>query len=293
MRLFHSPDYTGAAHAFETTRKAGWVAGSLALEPIEGVVTVSPAPATVEEILEVHDPAYVEAVRTGEPSGLAQSQGFPWDPGLWRMVLSSNGGMVAAALAALEDGVAGTLSSGLHHARRHRGHGWCTFNGLVLAAKAALRAGAAPVLVLDLDAHCGGGTARLIKEEPLVSQIDVSVCRYDPYPATDRCRSAMVSEASRYLPVIETMLSEVSGPVGLCLYNAGMDPHQHSGDGLRGINESVLSEREDLVFSWCRARGIPVAFCLAGGYLSRRLDRDRLVALHRLTIATAVSGRTS
>jgi hypothetical protein len=34
------------------------------------------------------------------------------------MAQSTNGGVVEAAVAALEDGVAGSLSSGLHHARQ-------------------------------------------------------------------------------------------------------------------------------------------------------------------------------
>jgi hypothetical protein len=32
----------------------------------------------------VHDPAYVDAVRTGKPFELAQSQGFKWDKKLHR-----------------------------------------------------------------------------------------------------------------------------------------------------------------------------------------------------------------
>src|SRR2546429_582741 len=82
------------------------------------------------------------AVETGLPRDLAESQGFVWGLGLWPMVLASNGGAVAAALAALQEGVAGSLSSGLHHARRGSGAGFCTFNGLVIAARAALAAGA-------------------------------------------------------------------------------------------------------------------------------------------------------
>src|SRR6185369_4139490 len=109
----------------------------------------------------------------------AESQGFSWDPGLWRMVLASNGGVVAAARAALQDGVAGSLSSGLHHARHERGAGFCTFNGLALAARAALDAGAGSVLILDLDAHCGGGTTSLIEREPRIWQSDVSVSGLD------------------------------------------------------------------------------------------------------------------
>lgn len=74
------------------------------------------------------------------------------------MVLATNGGVVAAAISALEHGTAGSLSSGLHHARRETGEGFCTFNGLAIAAREALSAGARSVLILDLDAHFGGGT---------------------------------------------------------------------------------------------------------------------------------------
>src|SRR5207344_3053498 len=124
--------------------------------PVSGIELAPPQPISESHITPVHDAAYVQAVKTGEPLRLAQSQGFTWDPGLWPMVLASNGGAVAAAAAALEQGVAGSLSSGLHHARRARGSGFCTFNGLAIAAREALAAGAGAILILDLDAHCGG-----------------------------------------------------------------------------------------------------------------------------------------
>ena len=118
---------------------------------------------------------------TGVPRAPAEQQGFLWNAGLWRSVLASNGGVVAAALSAMRTGVAGSLSSGLHHARRDRGSGFCTFNGLVIAAHEALDGGAGSVLILDLDAHCGGGTASLIADEPRIWHVDVS----DPSEACD------------------------------------------------------------------------------------------------------------
>ncbi len=160
MKVFYSPAYVGSAYVFETTRKARWVADSLAATPIPGVALVEPRPLTRAGLEQVHGPKYVRAVETGEPRYLAESQGFVWDAGLWSTVLASNGGVVAAALEALDSGMAGSLSSGLHHARRSSGAGFCTFNGLVLAARAAQAAGAESVLVLDLDAHCGGGRRR-------------------------------------------------------------------------------------------------------------------------------------
>jgi acetoin utilization deacetylase AcuC-like enzyme len=162
LPVFYTDAYVGAAHAFETTRKARWVAQSLSGRPISGLRLSPNAPLSASELERVHAPAYVAAVRSGEPRALAESQGFSWDPQLWPMVCASNGGAVSAALAALHSGRAGALASGLHHARRNHGNGFCTFNGLALAALAALDAGARRVLVLDLDAHCGGGTDELV-----------------------------------------------------------------------------------------------------------------------------------
>src|SRR5690348_4032133 len=104
MRVYYSSAYTSAGYAFDTTRKAAWVAASLAEAPIPGVELVEPVPLTAEQVEAVHDPGYVRAVQTGRPRGLAESQGFDWDRGLWPAVLAANGGMVAAALSALELG---------------------------------------------------------------------------------------------------------------------------------------------------------------------------------------------
>jgi acetoin utilization deacetylase AcuC-like enzyme len=281
MKLFFSPAYVGAIHAFETTRKAQWIVDSLSQTPIEGIELIEPRPLTVSELCAVHAPEYVEAVQTGQPTRLAESNGFAWDPGIWSMAQATNGGAVAAALAALEDGVSGSLSSGLHHARRERGAGFCTFNGLALAAKAALDAGAKRVLILDLDAHCGGGTESLIRDDERIWQRDVSVSNFDKY-ADNRPRIRLDFADDRdYLETVRCML-DVGPQFDLCLYNAGMDPHG-------SVTAQTLAQREELVFEWARGRHMPLAFVLAGGYLDSGLDRDGLVDLHRLTLQAAVA----
>ena len=291
MKVFYSADYVGAHYAFETTRKAKWVADSLLADPIANLELVAPAPLSWQQLAQVHDPEYLRAVQTGVPLELAQSQDFTWDAGLWPMVLASNGGAVAAALEALRSGLAGSLSSGLHHARRGAGAGYCTFNGLVVAAQEALAAGAKSVLILDLDAHCGGGTASLIGEQPGIWQWDVSVADYDRYERSERCRLQLVQSGDAYLGEIDNSLRQVaqSGQhFDLCLYNAGMDPFEGSSDGgLAGITRELLAAREQLVFDWCRQRGLPVAFLLAGGYIGEKLDAPGFVELHRLTLLAA------
>ena len=88
MNLYYSPAYVGSAYSFETTRKAKWVADSLVDTPIAGIELVAPRPLSWDEVVQVHDPAYAQAVQTGSPRYLAESQGFVWDTGLWPMVLA-------------------------------------------------------------------------------------------------------------------------------------------------------------------------------------------------------------
>lgn len=291
--MYYSADYVLAGHVFDTTRKAAWVAESLAAEPIEGVELVAPAPLTEADLTAVHDPEYVAAVRKGEPRELAESNGFTWDPALWAMVCASNGGAVEAALRAFRGrGVAGSLSSGLHHAKRERGNGFCTFNGLALAARRVLAEGAQRVLILDLDAHCGGGTFDLLGDEPRVRSIDIAVSAFDRYRPNERMTLDLIVDANAYLPTLRSRLAAVrTDEVHVVIYNAGMDPYERCAiGGLRGITATVLAERESTVFAWAAERGLPIAFVLAGGYVSPGFDEAALVALHRLTITAAASG---
>lgn len=289
--FFHS-DYCVDGSAYETLQKSAWVARSLERRPIAGLRLVAPRRLEVDDLLGIHTRSYVDAIRTGKPRWLAESQGFAWSEHLWRAACASSGGVVAAALRALRSGgVSGSLSSGLHHARADRGEGCCTFNGLALAASAALHAGAGRVLILDLDAHGGGGTWSLLSGDPRVESFDLCTYDFDRF-TSPRWRGALVQDPARYREEVERGLSwlETRGAFDLCLYNAGMDPCGLSDQGLVGLKPAVLAWRERAVFDWCRARRLPVAFVLAGGYLSPRLDRGGLVALHRETLLAAVGG---
>lgn len=303
MKVFFNDDYTAAEHAFDTTRKSAKVAAFI--EDFGDVELVSPKAATQRELALVHDPQYVRGVRTGQ-GPKAGSAGFEWDRGLWTAVSTSTGGVVDAALAALHEGVAGSLSSGLHHADRNGGAGFCTFNGLALAAKTALgkrpwwdrfRRQRAPkckrVLILDLDAHCGGGTYKIVKNDSRIWTIDISVCAFDGYDAnSERHHLHIIRDARDYLDMLELEL-ERAADLGfdLVLYNAGMDAHEACGiGGLKGITSDVIQEREQMVFAWGRKHNVPIAFVLAGGYTGGRMWNERLAALHGMTVAAATGG---
>jgi acetoin utilization deacetylase AcuC-like enzyme len=289
--VYYSSAFVAAEYPFDTTRKSAWIAKSLGDQPIPGVQLVEPVPLGEAELQMVHSSEYVRAVRCGQPQALAASSGIPWDPEVWRAVCASNGGAVAAARLAFQTRRhTGSLSSGLHHATARCGRGYCTFNGLALAARSVHDLGAQSVLIVDLDAHCGGGTYSIVKSWPYVVHLDIACSSFDTYSVDQSGRSTLdeVQCVDAYLSTLDARLNALDGPFDLVLYNAGVDPHQACEiGGMRGVTFSFLAERERLVFEWARIHETPVAFVLAGGYSGSAFLPEDLVRQHRLTIAAA------
>jgi acetoin utilization deacetylase AcuC-like enzyme len=152
---------------------------------------------------------------------------------------------------------------------------------LALAAKDAIRRGVPSVLILDFDAHCGGGTASLIADDPRVTQLDDSTNDFDGYRDTNNAR-LVIAAPKDYLSTIEREIARLGqAGYGLVLYNAGVDP---AGDG---VTQRDLVTREEIVFEWIDSQESPAAFVLAGGYVGDGLTQDELVALHVATVTKA------
>jgi acetoin utilization deacetylase AcuC-like enzyme len=294
VRVFYSDDYVAISHAIDATRKPQWIADSLRHTPIPGVQLMAPSPAAEADLRQVHTPEYLLAVQTGEPRALAETSTFPWDPGVWTAELASCGGMIAAARCALDEGMSGSLSCGFHHARRERGWGHCTFNGLALATVVMRQVRIERILCIDLDAHCGGGTYSLVGTLPAWRQLDVSLFPTDRYRPTLPSTLDIVESSNQYLDTLQRRLDGLptAADFQLCLYYAGMDPHEGSAfGGLPGLDARMLRQRDQMVFAALRQCKIPCAFAVGGGYLGPGLDREGLVALHRATIELATAVR--
>jgi len=308
LLVHYSTEYVAAAHAFDTTRKAAWVAD--AVRGMAGVTLVAPAArwdaaATEAAIRRVHDGAYVDALATGEPRHLAESQGFRWDPGLWTAVRASTAGVLSAvdvvldaAAVAVSAGrrarLSGSLSSGMHHAKSATGDGFCTVNGLVVAAAHAVAHHDADVTILDVDAHAGGGTDELLRlhGEQLgldrVRHLDLTTKPYDSYTGrTPRPGDRNIEDVTldgddaRYLDAVDELLdvlpdATATSRAHLVLHNAGMDPSP-------GISFDALAERERRVAAALVARGLAGVFVLAGGY-TWSATQDEVAAAHASTV---------
>ena len=313
LLVHYSPAYVAAAHAFDTTRKAEWVAD--AVRGMDGVRLVAPSAAWDDAAVEaairrVHDGAYVDALATGTPRHLAESQGFRWDEGLWVAVRASTAGVLAAVdvvLDAQASGarLSGSLSSGMHHAKHATGDGFCTVNGLVVAAAHAVATYDADVTVLDVDAHAGGGTDELLRLHGValgidrVRHLDLTTKPYDSYRRRDpRPGDVNIEDESLdgddagYLDAVDTLLAELPDAGGrarphLVLHNAGMDPSP-------GISFEALAERERRVAAALVARGLAGVFVLAGGY-TWSATPDEVASAHASTVRAfadqALAGR--
>lgn len=279
LRIYYDPSYA-LADGLETVTKSLHVAAAIAAEPELGVEVVPPRPATREELEAIHSPTYLKTVFA---PGRGQLATGPRTPALRTSLLASTGGMRDAVVEALRSGRSGSLSSGLHHARRDSGQGFCTLNGLALAALRALQE-VPSVGILDLDAHFGGGTFDILGALPGVRLADVSVIDYDDWIPTDPARHhvALVDDSKDYLAAATRALDTLEG-VSCLLYNAGMDVHERAG-GIPGLNTDIVRRREELVFGWARRKRVPIAFALAGGYEWGGLKLPQVAQLHMETV---------
>jgi acetoin utilization deacetylase AcuC-like enzyme len=86
----------------------------------------------------VHDPGYVDAVANGTvPPDVQRRIGFPWSPQMVERARRSVGATIAAAHAALDEGMAANLAGGTHHAFADRGEGFCVYNDVAVTVPAA------------------------------------------------------------------------------------------------------------------------------------------------------------
>jgi acetoin utilization deacetylase AcuC-like enzyme len=264
---------------------------------------VAPEPLSEADVLRVHTRAYVDAVRTGTPRALAESQKFPWSPQLYPSVLLTGGGCLAAARRALVEGVAAALVSGFHHAHADHGEGFCTFNGLVVTVD-ALRAAGAPVrvAVLDMDLHYGNGTAALATARPYLFTLSIygnDYCQNRAYRDVGVVRHRDGSnhrsialpngcKRAQMLQAMETGLADILAwdRPDLLLYQAGADPYLEDPYSPLALDHDDLMARDQRAFEFARAEGIPIAWVLAGGYTA---DTAKVVRVHRNTFAAALS----
>lgn len=216
------------------------------------LTVIEPAPVTRDDLARAHDAAYVDGIlsrrlRNGfGDTSQAVAASLP----------HTNGAMLAAAREALRNGaVAVAPCSGFHHATYASAFGYCTFNGLMVAALALHAAGEAHrVGILDFDQHYGDGT------DDIIERLGVGWIAHHSEGREYRSED----DARPFLDRIPAIVGAMRD-CDVILYQAGADPHVD--DPLGGwLTTQQLFERDRRVFEAARAARIPIAWNLAGGY---------------------------
>ncbi|MDJ0909983.1 MAG: acetoin utilization protein AcuC [Woeseiaceae bacterium] len=184
----------GGNHPLNFVRHSAVLDLSRALGWIDDEHYVTAGPASVEQLLEFHDRAYVKALQYADSEGKVEPRvrtkyqigtfENPLFPGLFERAATTVGGSILAATLALDGRVAFHPSGGTHHGRRDRACGFCYFNDPVFAIKTFAAAGCERVLYVDLDAHHGDGVQEAFSEDPDV--VTVSIHEENRWPYTGK-----------------------------------------------------------------------------------------------------------
>jgi acetoin utilization deacetylase AcuC-like enzyme len=233
-------------------------------------------------IAEGHQHSYVNAVRTGTPRSLAESQGFTRSPAFADAVARISAGQLITCELAKDVGVVFHAISGAHHALYGQGVVSAPFNFL---AGAALKAKSRTAIV-DLDAHQDNGTFDLVGGKAKVGLFDIShasrgvksPAAHQPYTVASDAKEyfEQFAELPHFLDTFEPELVQ---------YQAGVDCFEKDFMGdIVGMNAESLGARDRFVIEQVRLRRIPIVINPGGGYV------DQTVSLHVQTalIATQV-----
>lgn len=243
---------------------ADWIEQGLPIRIVE------PLPTSRAQIALTHSSEYVDGILNcelmngfrGRDRDVAES--LPW----------TCGSLLSAARGALNNRrVACSPTSGFHHAGRESGYGYCTFNGLMVAALVLKAEGRVRrVGILDCDQHYGDGTAEIM------ATLGIDWIRHvsQEHWSADEAR-----------PFIDGLPEVVRGfaDCDLLIYQAGADPHIE--DPLGGfLTTEELAERDRIVFSVAKSMCVPLVWNLAGGYQE---PLSRVLEIHRNTMRACVA----
>jgi acetoin utilization deacetylase AcuC-like enzyme len=243
------------------------------VEQLPGVEVENAEAAGWDQLRHTHSDDWVERVRDGRLERREElALGLPWSAQLVERARRATGATIAAAHAALDDGVAMNLGGGTHHAFAHAGRGFCVFNDVVTAIRALRAAGRVRrVLVVDVDVHQGDGTHALLAGDPEAFTLSVNGFRNYPFrrvPGDLEVELPDDTGDDRYLAELERVLPQAidrSRPE-LCFVLAGADPYAGDRLGRLALTKQGLVARDVLVRDTLAESGVPVCVTLAGGY---------------------------
>ena len=282
--LDHIP---GFGH-IESPERLGAIYERLDKDDVKGFYRpITPRPATREELLWNHAPAYIESIARTAGRGFRQlDPDTVTSAGSWQAACLAAGG-VFSALDAVCGGVVPNAFALVrppgHHAERSEAKGFCIFNNVALGAYYAKKVlGYSRVLIVDWDLHHGNGTQNSFYNDPSV--LYFSTHQYPCYPGSGSVQEIGDGEGrgftvnvplasgagdEDYAAIFRRVLLPVAGSFSpdVILVSAGFDIYE--GDPLGGMKVSIQGLAYlarvllDLASKVSQGR---IIFCLEGGY---------------------------
>jgi acetoin utilization deacetylase AcuC-like enzyme len=255
---------------------------------------VQPEPASDEDVLRVHEPSWVTRLKEGSLSFLELRRlEIPYSHEMVEAFWLAAGGSTLAAQLALKDAIGFNIGGGFHHAFPGHGEGFCAIHDVAVAIR-KLQADKLieKAMVIDTDVHQGNGTAGIFAIDPTV--FTVSIHQFNNYPSEKPPSNVDIELADgtgdqEYLERLGAACEDALAKFTpqLMMYVAGADPYCEDQLGGLSLTLDGLAARDKLVFDVARARRIPVAVSLAGGY-ARKVDDT--VTIHVNTAKAAAGG---
>lgn len=263
----------------------------------EGVITeaelFAPKPANEGDILLTHDAGYWHRMKGLElTTREMRAIGFPLSEMLVKREITIMQGTIDCALYAQQYGVSLNVAGGTHHAFADRGEGFCLLNDFAIAANYLLKNKLAKqVLIVDLDVHQGNGTAALLKDVPGVFTFSMHGAHNYPFRKEESDLDIGLADGTTgadYLDILNNTLPGLIDKVqpDMVFFLSGVDVLETDKFGKLKLSIEDCAARDELVFTHCKARNIPVAVAMGGGYSP---DIRHIVTAHCNTYRLAKS----
>ena len=293
MKLVYSDDYdlNLGNHVFPST-KYRLIKEKLLRDGVARLEDFFEALAVPEQdIALVHDREYIRKLQAGK---LTMTEilrlEVPYSPELVRAVWFSVGGSILAGTFALEDGAAVNVGGGFHHAFPDHGEGFCVLNDVAIAIRRLQKAQVIErAMTVDCDVHQGNGTAAIFAGDKNVYTLSIHQEHNYPYPNPPSSLDVNLPDGAgdaEYLGALAQALDHALAEFqpDLILFVAGADPY--GDDQLGGLKLTLegLEKRDRCVFEKAKAKNIPVAVTLAGGY-ARQLEDTILIHTNTIRVA--------
>lgn len=251
----------------------------------------SPESARLDTVCNVHQKEYVDQlVNLTLEARAVRKIGFPLSAALVERELRIAQGTITGAEKALETGIAFNSAGGTHHAYSNHGEAFCLLNDQAIAAQHLLNQQLAhKILIVDLDVHQGNGTAAIFLENPNVFTFSVHGKTNYPFKKETSDLDIALPDGTtdtEYLTIVSRVVPQLiaNEKPDFIFYLSGVDILASDKLGKLGCTIDGCRKRDEIVFSHCRAAGIPVQCSMGGGYSP---DIKTIIEAHANTYRTA------